>query len=73
MATFSKHQVIPVSPSLIPEMAQSIRNEFQYDGYEISIENLYSGGCDISITKGGVFKAVLGMKTAFGDSLLSLK
>ena len=69
MATFSKHQFIPVSPSMIPEMAQAIRREFQYDGYEISIENLYSGGCDISITKGGVFKAVLGMKTALKITL----
>lgn len=69
MATFSKHQMIPVSPNMIPEMAQAIRQEFQYDGYEVSIENLYSGGSDISITKGGVFKAVLGMKTALKISL----
>ena len=69
MATFSKHQVIPVSPNMIPEMAQAIRNEFIHEGYEISIENLYSGGSDISITKGGVFKAVLGLKTALKISL----
>lgn len=69
MATFSKHQILPVSPTLIPEMAQAIRREFQYDGYEISIENLYSGGSDISITKGGAFKAVLGMKTALKITL----
>ena len=69
MATFSKHQIIPVSPSMIPEMAEAIRREFEHDGYEISIENLYSGGSDVSITKGGVFKAVLGLKTALKISL----
>ena len=30
---------------------------------------MYSGGIDISITKGGVFKAVLGLKTALKISL----
>lgn len=69
MSTFSKHQTIAASPSMIPEMAQAIRREFQRDGFEISTENLYSGGIDISITKGGVFKAVLGMKTALKISL----
>jgi len=69
MSTFSKHQTIAASPSMIPEMAQAIRREFLRDGFEVSTENLYSGGIDISITKGGVFKAVLGMKTALKISL----
>ena len=40
------------------------------DGYEVSSDNLSSGGCDISITKGGLFKAVLGMRTALKVSLV---
>jgi len=69
MATFSKNQLISASPSLIPEMAQAIRRDFQQDGFEVNIENLYSGGADISITKGGFFKAVLGLKSALKISL----
>ena len=69
MATFSKHQVLFTAPALIPDMAEAISQEFQKDGYEVVIENLYSGGKDISITKGGVFKAVLGMKTALKVTL----
>lgn len=69
MSTFSKHQIISASPGLIPEMAQAIQREFQRDGYEICTKDMYSGGIDISITKGGVFKAVLGLKTALKISL----
>lgn len=69
MATFSKHQIISVSPVLIPDMAQAICAEFQRDGYEVNVGNLYSGGSDISITKGGMFKAVLGLKTALKITL----
>ena len=77
MSTFSKHQTISASPLLIPDMAEAICREFRRDGHEVCVENLYSGGKDISITKGGAFKAVLGMKTALkvtlqprGDSVL---
>jgi len=69
MATFSKNQIIPASPMLIPDMADAIRMEFQRDGYEVNVERLYGGGQDISITKGGIFKAVLGLKTALKVSL----
>ncbi len=69
MATFTKHQIISASPTLIPEMAEAIRHEFQTDGYEVKVERLYGGGQDISITKGGIFKAVLGLKTALKVTL----
>lgn len=34
------------------------------------MDTLSSGGYDISITKGGIFKAILGMKTALKVSLI---
>ena len=69
MATFSKHQLINASPTLIPEMAQAVYRDFTNDGFEVNVENLYSGGADISISKGGAFKAVLGMKSALKITL----
>ena len=57
------------SPSLIPAIANRIQEEFQNESYEVSMDALSSGGYDISITKGGVFKAVLGMKTALKVTL----
>lgn len=70
MATFSTKKTLYGSTSLIPTIANRIQEEFQNDGYEVSMDALSSGGYDISITKGGVFKAVLGMKTALKVTLL---
>lgn len=69
MATFSTKKILYSSASLIPEIATRIQEEFQKDGYEVAMDALSSGGYDISITKGGVFKAVLGMKTALKVTL----
>lgn len=72
MATFNTKKVLYGSSSLIPEIANRIQEVFQLDGYDVSMESLSSGGYDISITKGGLFKAVLGMKTALKVTLLPL-
>lgn len=69
MATFSTKKTLYGSASLIPEIATRIQEEFQKDGYDVAMDALSSGGYDISITKGGVFKAVLGMKTALKVTL----
>lgn len=70
MATFKKEKVLYGSPSLIRAIASEIENKFRIDGYEVVMDALSSGGYDISITKGGFFKAVLGMKTALKVTLL---
>jgi len=70
MATYSKKRLLPASATQIPQMAESIRQEFIYDGFEVNVETLMSGGVDISITKGNVFKAVLGMRSALKVTLI---
>ena len=70
MGTFSTKKILYGSTSLIPTIANRIQEEFQNDDYEVAMDTLSSGGYDISITKGGVFKAVLGMKTALKVTLL---
>ena len=70
MGTFSTKKILYGSTSLIPTIANRIQEEFQNDGYEVAMDALSSGGYDISITKGGIFKAVLGMKTALKVTLL---
>ena len=69
MSTFSKKMILPASASQISDMAKAIEQEFFKDQYEVKTETLMSGGCDISITKGGVFKAVLGMRSALKVTL----
>lgn len=70
MGTFNTKKTLYGSTLLIPAIANRIREDFQNDGYEVTVDNLSSGGVDISISKGGIFKAVLGMKTALKVTLL---
>lgn len=72
MAAFSTKRTLFCSTSLLPDMAGSLQEHFERDGYEVNVTELSTGGYDISITKGGVFKAVLGMKTALKITLTPL-
>lgn len=72
MARFNTKEIINASPELMSEMAGRIQDGFQKEGYQVSVETLSSGGYDISITKGGLFKAVLGMRTALKVTLLPM-
>lgn len=70
MGTFNTNAILKGNSSLIPAMADRICQVFAVDGYEVNRDNLMSGGVDISVTKGGFFKAVLGMKTALKITLV---
>lgn len=70
MGMFNTKAMLYGNPDLIPTMADRICDQFALDGYEVKRDNLISGGTDISVTKGGIFKAVLGMKTALKVTLV---
>ncbi len=69
MPTFNTQKLLPATAAQIPAMAKAIRNEFAPEGFEIQIDTLMSGGRDISLTKGSLFKAVLGMRSALKITL----
>jgi hypothetical protein len=69
MGTYSKKRILAAQATQIPQIADAISREFQYDGFEVNVDNLMSGGRDISITKGNLFKAVLGMRSALKITL----
>lgn len=64
MGTFKSVKTFYTSPRLVDAIANRIESEFISEGYFVKKESLLSGGYDISITKGNIFKAVLGMKSA---------
>ena len=70
MGTFNTKATLYGSSNLIPTIATRIQDHFQMEGFQVTSVMLTSGGCDISVTKGGMFKAVLGMKSALKISLL---
>lgn len=69
MGVFKTSKMLYGNPVLIPNISSAIVEEFRKDGYEVTSQDLVSGGKDISITKGGMFKAIIGMKTALKISL----
>ena len=69
MGTFNTHKIISAEPSLIPAMANKITDYFKSQGYEVDVQVSDLGTYDISLTKGGMFKAVLGLKTALKVTL----
>lgn len=63
MGPFKGKKVIYGSPYRIPYIAEEIRKSFTADKYEVRIVSLSSGN-EIYITKGGMFKAALGLRSA---------
>lgn len=72
MGTFNTKKILYVSPEVIPTIAERISDDLRCEGYEVEVEALSSGNYDISITKGGMFKAVLGLKSALKITLTPL-
>ena len=69
MGTFNTHKIITAAPSLIPAMSDKIISHFKAEGYEVDVQVSNLGTHDISLTKGGMFKAVIGLKTALKVTL----
>jgi hypothetical protein len=65
MGPFKSRKVIYGSPSRIPYIAEEICKSFTADKYEVRI----SSGNEIYITKGGMFKAVWGLRSAMKVSM----
>ena len=68
MGVFQSERTFSCNPALISEIAENIVKEFQQDGYECGIVPC-SFGTQVSIRKGGMFKAALGLKTALNVSI----
>lgn len=61
---FTSSRVFSVSSDRIPYMAQALETALRQECYETKIDTLLGGDVIVSLTKGGLFKAVVGMKTA---------
>lgn len=69
MGTYNKKKLLAAHSSQINAIAEAIQKDFVRDGFEVNVDTLMSGGKDISITKGNLFKAVLGMRSALKVTL----
>lgn len=63
MGAFTTKKTLYGDTARIPQVAEKIRQAFVNEGYEVRIEDPASGQ-RIFISKGGLFKAALGLRTA---------
>lgn len=63
MGAFTTKKTLYGNASQIPSVAEKIRKAFVAEGYEVRVDNLDCGQ-EIYITKGGLFKAALGLRSA---------
>ena len=64
MGTFdSSHTVAYVVEDLSP-VAQDVMRHFEQQDFEVAETPIRTGGVQVSIRKGGIFKAIIGLKTA---------
>ncbi|MDV9173846.1 zinc ribbon domain-containing protein [Streptomyces sp. W16] len=70
MSAFSSEKLIAVSvPDLAP-VVDDLKSHFQERGYETVVSADQDGAHEVGITKGGMFKKVLGLRTALKIDLV---
>ncbi len=70
MSIFHSSKLIAAPESAVAAMEHNISNYFESQGYEVSHDRMVSGGRLVSITKGGMFKAIVGLRTSLNIRLV---
>ena len=71
MGAFSSSKAIPIIVADLGPVANDLVLHFRRQGYETTAQPTLTGGWDVSITKGGIFKSVIGTKTALKIAITS--
>lgn len=69
MGVFKSEKYIPIRSENLALAADDLMQHFRHQGFDVTGQETLTGGWDVSIHKGGLFKAVLGMKTALKVSV----
>lgn len=64
MKAFEKKKTLDGDASLVPLIAEEIRERFVADGYKVKVSEMLGGACEVSISDSNIFKAVCGLSTA---------
>ena len=64
MGTFSSSRTVPYRVEDLAAVAQDVMDHFEQQGFEVSETHIPAGGVQVSIRKGGTFKAIIGMRSA---------
>src|SRR5215203_1691815 len=64
MGTFNSTKTFPYFVEDVAPVAQDVMRHFEQQDFEVTETNIPTGGAQVSIRRGGTFKAIIGMKTA---------
>src|ERR687883_730857 len=64
MGTFNSSKTFPYFVEDVAPVAQEVMDHFEGQDFEVTETNIPTGGTQVSIRRGGTFKAIIGMKTA---------
>jgi hypothetical protein len=65
MGTFNSSKTFPYSVEDLAPVAKDVMDHFEAQDFEVTETNIpTTGGTQVSIRKGGTFKAIIGMKSA---------
>jgi hypothetical protein len=69
MSAFKSETLIPISVPDLGPVAQELAEHFKQRSYQVQCNQSPDGALHVDITRGGVFKAVVGLKSAMKVSL----
>jgi hypothetical protein len=64
MGTFNSSRTVPYQVEDLSPVAQDVMRHFESQDFEVTETHIPTGGVQVSIRKGGTFKAIIGLKTA---------
>jgi hypothetical protein len=70
---FSSSKLVPVKLSDLEPVADDVMDHFRLQGFDVQCDRTLDDGWQISVAKGGMFQAVLGMRMALNITIESSK
>jgi hypothetical protein len=64
MGAFSSSRTVPYHVGDLAPVAQDVMRHFEQQDYEVTETHIPTGGTQVSIRRGGTFKAIIGMRSA---------
>ncbi len=64
MGTFNSSDTFPYIVEDLTPVAQDVMRHFEQQDYEVTETNIPTGGVQVSIRRGGIFKAIVGLRSA---------
>jgi hypothetical protein len=64
VGTFNSIRTVPYFVEDLAPVAQEVMRHFESQDFEVTETNIPAGGVQVSIRRGGTFKAIIGLKTA---------